>query len=235
MKVGAAFNFQFRIPAGADNHRVVATHKFDEETILYSLTPHMHLRGKSFLFEVTYPDGSQETLLDVPRYDFNWQNTYLMAEPKRMPEGTQLRCTAHFDNSDENLMNPNPKQPVMWGDQTWEEMMVGTFGMALMQQDLSRGLPRIEPDSEGKYDVTFSYRPVDKVESVYLAGTFNEWKPMGHRMEGPNEKGNYTTKIKLAAGVHEYKFVLDGKRWRFDPGNPAQTGIYRNSQLIVGK
>ncbi len=107
MKVGAALNWQFRIPAGADNHRVSAVHKFEQETILYTLTPHMHLRGKSFLFEAIYPDGREEVLLDVPRYDFNWQNTYLLAEPKLMPEGTQVRCTAHYDNSADNLANPD--------------------------------------------------------------------------------------------------------------------------------
>jgi hypothetical protein len=237
MKVGAAFNFQFRIPAGADNHRIVATHKIAQDTILYSLTPHMHLRGKSFKFEALYPDGAEEVLLDVPRYDFNWQNTYLLAEPKQLPEGTQIRCTAHYDNSAENLVNPDPQKPVMWGDQTWQEMMVGTFSIALVEQDLSRGLPTIEPDGEGQYEVTFRYRPAekDKVENIYLAGNFNDWKPTGHRMDGPDEQGNYTTQVTLKAGVYEYKFVLDGTRWRFDPGNPAQAGIYRNSQLIVGK
>ena len=74
--------------ARANNHRLAATHKFEQDTLLYALTPHMHLRGKSFRFEAIYPDGSEEVLLDVPRYDFNWQNTYALAEPKRMPEGT---------------------------------------------------------------------------------------------------------------------------------------------------
>jgi hypothetical protein len=235
MKVGAAFNYQFRIPAGDTHHRLTAAHKFEQDMIIYSFTPHMHLRGKSFLFEALYPDGREEVLLDVPRYDFNWQNTYLLAAPKQMPEGTQIRCTAHYDNSADNLVNPDPEKAVMWGDQTWQEMMVGTFGMALAEQDLSRGMPRIEPAGDGQYEVTFNYRPADKAEDVYLAGSFNGWKPTGHRMDGPDEQGNYTTKLKLAAGVYEYKFVLDGKRWRFDPGNRRQVGVFRNSPLRVGE
>jgi hypothetical protein len=123
----------------------------------------------------------------------------------------------------------------MWGDQTWQEMMVGTFGMALVEQDLSRGLPQIKADGEGKYDVSFHYRPVDKADAIYVAGSFNEWKPDELQMEGPDAKGDYSRTVKLAAGVYEYKFVLDGKRWRFDPGNPAQAGFYRNIRLVVGE
>src|SRR6185437_3669155 len=106
------------------DYRLEATHRFDEDTLLYTLQPHMHLRGKSFRFDALYPDGSRETLLDVPRYDFNWQLTYALAEPKLLPEGTRLHCTAVYDNSSDNLVNPDPTAAVMWGDQTWEEMLV---------------------------------------------------------------------------------------------------------------
>ncbi|HEV3024126.1 MAG TPA: redoxin domain-containing protein, partial [Pirellulales bacterium] len=87
-----ALTFQFRIPPGADNHRVEANYRFGVDMKLYSLLPHMHLRGKSFRFEANFPDGRTETLLDVPRYDFNWQNSYALAEPKSMPEGTVIHC-----------------------------------------------------------------------------------------------------------------------------------------------
>jgi peroxiredoxin len=124
---GLAANFMFRIPPGADNHEVKSSYTFKRDLTLRSLTPHMHLRGKSFTFEAKYPDGKMEILLDVPRYDFNWQLRYELAEPKLMPKGTQIRCTAHFDNSEGNLNNPDPKAAVRWGDQTWEEMMIGWF------------------------------------------------------------------------------------------------------------
>jgi hypothetical protein len=78
-----------------------------------------------------YPDGSTEILLDVPRYDFNWQNHFILAEPKILPKGTKIECTAWFDNSAGNLNNPDPAQDVRWGDQTWEEMMIGYFDVAI--------------------------------------------------------------------------------------------------------
>jgi hypothetical protein len=91
------------------------------------MMPHMHLRGKSFRYEAIYPDGNREVLLDVPGYDFNWQLRYELEEPKFLPKGTKLFCTAHFDNSENNLANPDPTKRVRWGDQTWEEMMIGWY------------------------------------------------------------------------------------------------------------
>ena len=67
----------------------------------------------------------------MPRYDFNWQTSYVFAEPKQLPQGTTLHCTAHFDNSADNPANPDPTKPVRWGDQTWEEMMIGWFDIAV--------------------------------------------------------------------------------------------------------
>ncbi len=91
------------------------------------MTPHMHTRGKAFRYEAFYPDGTQEVLLDVPAYDFNWQTTYQLKKPKLIPKGTRLVCTAHWDNSEDNLSNPDPKKRVTWGDQTFEEMMIGFY------------------------------------------------------------------------------------------------------------
>jgi len=89
--------------------------------------PHMHMRGKDMTYIATYPDGRVETLLNVPKYDFNWQLTYELAEPKVLPKGTRIDVIAHFDNSTGNLYNPDPTATVRWGDQTWEEMMIGFF------------------------------------------------------------------------------------------------------------
>jgi hypothetical protein len=100
----------------------------------------MHTRGKSFRYDVTYPDGRQETLLDVPAYDFNWQTTYVLKEPKLMPKGTKLVCTAAWDNSEKNLSNPDPTVTVSWGEQTFEEMMIG-FYVATYPKDQVPDLP----------------------------------------------------------------------------------------------
>jgi hypothetical protein len=87
----------------------------------------MHLRGKAFQYTVVYPDGRQEMILSVPKYDFNWQLTYELAEPLDLPKGARIDCVAWYDNSPNNKFNPDPSKEVRWGDQTWEEMMIGWF------------------------------------------------------------------------------------------------------------
>jgi peroxiredoxin len=122
--------FNFEIPAYADNYKVEAQKKFARDTLFIGMYPHMHIRGKDFRYELTYPDGKKEIILDVPRYDFNWQNWFKLEKPLLIPAGTNMLCTAHFDNSDNNLANPDPSKPVRWGDQTWEEMMIGWYDVA---------------------------------------------------------------------------------------------------------
>ncbi len=121
---------QLEIPPGKPDYTVEARKTFTRDTLLLSLFPHMHIRGKSFRYEATYPDGKHEVWLDVPRYDFNWQNSFILAEPKMIPKGTQLLCTAVFDNSPENLYNPDPTKTIRWGPQTWDEMMIGWYDVA---------------------------------------------------------------------------------------------------------
>jgi peroxiredoxin len=130
-------NTTFRIPAGDPNCEVKAEHMFLKDTLLLSLTPHMHARGKDFTYEAEYPDGTTEVLLDVPHYDFNWQLRYTFAEPKVMSKGAKLRCTAHFDNSADNLANPDPTKDVTFGDQTWDEMMLGFYTSMDRAQDFA--------------------------------------------------------------------------------------------------
>ncbi len=116
---------RFVIPPGANDHEVKSVTTFDENARLLSLFPHMHLRGKDFEYRAVFPDGKSEILLRVPRYDFNWQSHYRLAKPLDLPAGTRIECTAHFDNSADNLNNPDPQKAVRWGEQTWEEMMIG--------------------------------------------------------------------------------------------------------------
>jgi len=124
---GGAFNMTFSIPAGAANHRAVSRAQFSKDVELLSLMPHMHYRGKDFRYTAHYPDGRQEILLSVPDYDFNWQHSYRFAKPIPIPKGTTIECVAHFDNSADNPANPDPTKLVRWGDQTWEEMMIGWY------------------------------------------------------------------------------------------------------------
>ncbi|HEV3304519.1 MAG TPA: hypothetical protein VG055_33020 [Planctomycetaceae bacterium] len=125
--VSCAFNKTFQIPPGAFNQEVRSRYVFQRDSLLLSMIPHMHLRGKDFCYEATYPDGHREMLLSVPHYDFGWQTTYRLREPKIMPRGTVINCVAHYDNSEANLNNPDPKAMVAWGEQTFDEMMTGFF------------------------------------------------------------------------------------------------------------
>ena len=121
----AILNTNLRIPSGAANHRVDARVKIENNVTLQSMFPHSHLRGRAWEYAVTYPDGREETVLRVPKYDFNWQMTYMMEKPILLPKGSVLRATAWFDNSPNNPSNPDPKAEVLWGDQSWEEMLAG--------------------------------------------------------------------------------------------------------------
>ncbi len=132
------FSLLDRIPAGADNYKIEDEYIFRHDAHLLSLAPHMHLRGKDFLYEAIYPDGKKEILLSVPHYDFYWQSIYYLAQPLAIPKGTKLHCVAHFDNSAKNPNNPDPTKNVYWGYQTWEEMMIGWFDYYLDDENLSR-------------------------------------------------------------------------------------------------
>ena len=124
---GRALNFGFVIPAGEPSHEVKASWTAKQDLNLYGLMPHMHLRGKDFKYTIVYPDGRDEVILNVPKYDFNWQLAYEFKEPMALPKGTRIDCVAHFDNSPNNKFNPDPAKDVRWGPQTWEEMMIGWF------------------------------------------------------------------------------------------------------------
>jgi len=127
----AAGNQKFVIPPGADNHKVESSLTLHEDSTLVSMLPHMHLRGKAFEYRVVYPTGETQELLRVPRYDFNWQLTYIPEKPLVLPKGSRIECTAWYDNSANNKFNPDPKTEVRFGEQSWEEMMFGFLNVAL--------------------------------------------------------------------------------------------------------
>ncbi|MFM8572044.1 MAG: alkyl hydroperoxide reductase, partial [Pirellula sp.] len=131
VKTTSAVSVNFRIPPGAENHRVTASlpEKLPDCELL-SFSPHMHVRGKSFRYSLIHPDRKREVVLDIPHYDFNWQTEYRLEQPMQLKAGSRIYCEATFDNSEGNLNNPDPKAWVTWGDQTFEEMMIGYFHYA---------------------------------------------------------------------------------------------------------
>jgi hypothetical protein len=125
----SATNGKFKIPPGDPNYKVDAEFELGTTVKLLGLHPHMHGRGKDFEYRIVYPTGETETLLQVPRYDWHWQLWYTLAKPLVLPKGTKIECTAHFDNSPNNPDNADPTKEVSWGDQSWDEMMVGFFNL----------------------------------------------------------------------------------------------------------
>lgn len=161
-------------PHGSDQV-IEASNVLPHDFLLLSLSPHMHLRGKSFRFQARYPDGNSEVLLDVPRYDFGWQETYYLAQPKRLPRGTVMQCVAHFDNSADNPVNPNPDTTVKWGPQSTDEMMIGYYQIALADQDLTQPAPWHEKALKG---IRRIFHPL--VAVCLLAGLWLVWRRWGH-------------------------------------------------------
>jgi len=125
----SATNGKFKIPPGDPNYRVDAEFELGTTVKLASVHPHMHGRGKDFEYRIVYPTGETETVLRVPHYDWHWQLWYNLAQPMVLPKGTRIECTAHFDNSPNNPDNADPTKEVTWGDQSWDEMMVGFFNL----------------------------------------------------------------------------------------------------------
>jgi hypothetical protein len=150
-------NGSFKIPAGADDHVVRSTHTFRQDSTIHGLLPHMHYRGKEFTYTATFPDGRQEVLLHVPDYDFNWQTLYQLAEPLVVPAGTRLDCEAHYDNSTKNPDNPDPTRDVTFGNESFDEMMIGFVDYTVnegqrprgVEEEVAEALDRFAAESSG--------------------------------------------------------------------------------------
>ena len=119
------------IAPGDANARATVSGTLPNDALLLSFFPHMHLRGKAFEYDRTDPGGRPIPMLRVSRYNFHWQMEYRLAKPVFLKQGTRLTCTAWFDNSANNQLNPDPAVEVHWGEQSWQEMMVGFFSVAV--------------------------------------------------------------------------------------------------------
>jgi hypothetical protein len=122
MRTSAFMNPIFTLPAGDPDKEVDSAIEFNQDSHIYAIFPHTHVRGKDWSYQVVFPDGRKEQILSVPHYDFNWQTYYTFAKPLAMPKGSRLEAIAHYDNSANNPSNPDPKVDVHWGEQTWQEM-----------------------------------------------------------------------------------------------------------------
>jgi hypothetical protein len=146
----SAVNGKFKIPPGDPDYRVDASFEVATELTLASVHPHMHTRGKDFEYRIVYPNGETQTILRVPHYNWKWQLWYNLAEPMVLPKGTKIECTAHFDNSANNPENPDPTKTVIWGQQSWDEMMVGFFNLVF---DAKMPVRALFPEHKERADI----------------------------------------------------------------------------------
>lgn len=130
LQTQGAYNADFSIAPGEEDAETFATFPVKSDSLLFAMSPHMHLRGSWMRYEALYPNGKRETLLSVPHYDFNWQTSYRLPQPKKLPAGTWIICSGGFDNSTQNPANPAADRRVVWGDQSFEEMFIGFMEMA---------------------------------------------------------------------------------------------------------
>ncbi len=113
------------------------------------MSPHMHLRGKDMSYKLIFPDGKEQVILNVPRYDFNWQLGYQLAQPLKIPKGTKLEVTGHYDNSVNNKFNPDPNRTVYQGNMTWEEMFAPFFAITVDKKVNPNAVVRIPFRQDG--------------------------------------------------------------------------------------
>ena len=137
-------NTRIRIPPNTKSHSEFAERTFDRDVLLYSLLPHAHYRGTASEFRAFYPDGGEELLLSVPNYDFNWQTTYVLEEPKVLPAGTRVVHTTWWDNSAQNPANPDPNREVPWGRQSWDEMLFGSLRFRYLDDEIAQATDAVE-------------------------------------------------------------------------------------------
>lgn len=126
------------IPPNADNWEIIGQTPIKEAITIHAFAPHMHLRGKDIKYVLIWPDGREQTLLNVPRYDFNWQLHYELETPLKVPAGSKMVAIAHYDNSLKNRYNPAPQKEVFWSEQSWDEMFIPWFEYTVDSRDLTK-------------------------------------------------------------------------------------------------
>ena len=146
-------NTKIRIPPHARAHTESQSEVLERDVLVYSMLPHSHYRGIASDFVAHYPDGTTEVLLSVPNYDFNWQTSYRLRDPKVLPAGTRIVHSTTWDNSAQNPANPDPSQEVSWGRQSWNEMLFGSISFRYLDEDETGGsqaLARLQESSAGE-------------------------------------------------------------------------------------
>jgi hypothetical protein len=197
------------VPPNDPHYRAEAMWRIRADARLISFVPHMHWRGQDYKYEVIYPDGRKETLLSVPRWDFNWQNVYQLKEPLKLPKGAKLHAIAHWDNTANNPYNPAPDKEVKFGLQTWDEMMVGWVAYVWERPETPAELAKVPFDDP---DQLFDRFDRNGDEVITLDEIPEQMKPF----------------LKLAGPLPEkitrekFKEIFTEMRQKFAPKRPAK-------------
>jgi mono/diheme cytochrome c family protein len=138
IQTGSVQNIYFQIPPGAERHRVAACWMPKDDVQVFSLAPHMHYRGAAMEYKLITPEGREQVLLNVPKYDFGWQTNYTFKQPLTIPRNSRLMVTAHFDNSPKNKYNPDPSKSVRHGEPTYDEMMMGFLDFTILKPPVAQ-------------------------------------------------------------------------------------------------
>lgn len=165
-------NVAIEVPPHDPHYKAEATFRLPADARLISLAPHMHWRGKHYFYEAIYPDGKKQTLLSVPRWDFNWQNVYRFEEPIKVPKGTRIHTVAHWDNSKNNPLNPAPEKSVRFGLQSWEEMMVGFVGYVWERPETAAELAKNPPKQSDLFFDRLDLNGDDVISGDEIPGRF---------------------------------------------------------------
>jgi mono/diheme cytochrome c family protein len=203
MQSRVASNSFFKIPAGAENHKVTAVLPIPRDIRVYTLMPHMHLRGKAMEYKVVYPDGKSEALLNVPNYSFSWQTSYRLKVPKAIPRGSRIEIAGYFDNSARNKFNPDPSKDVRYGEPTYDEMMMGLVEYVVEWPTAAKVDPKRLDDYVGRYAANNRFATVlkegDRLMNTTVNGRKFELIPIGK------------DKFYLADTEIEFTFLRDEK------------------------
>ncbi|MBS1811116.1 MAG: hypothetical protein JST84_23335, partial [Acidobacteria bacterium] len=219
----AVANMFFKIPANAGKHKVTAEWTAWRNTTVYTLMPHMHYRGAAMEYQITYPDGKTEMMLNVPNYSFAWQSGYIFKTPKFLPKGSKVTVTGYFDNTTKNKFNPDPSQEVRYGEPTYDEMMIGFMDYASDWPAPIKVDPQVFADYAGKYErgegrIITVVREGDKLINIAADGrTKFELVPIG--------------KDKFRLNENEITFLRNDKGEVVERLVEFEGGSFRNKKL----
>jgi len=221
-------NMNIAVTANDPHYKAEATFRFPADARLISMGPHMHYRGKHYFYEAIYPDGKRETLLSVPRWDFNWQNVYRLQEPLKLPKGTKLHSVAHWDNSTNNLLNPAPDTTVRFGLQSWEEMMLGFVSYVWERPETAAELAKNPPKLADLFFDRLDVNGDDVLTVDELPAQFKTFAPLaGITIQ---EK---MTRPEFEKLFNEMRKRMPARRFRENPGRDAKKNAEPKTGMLL--